>query len=376
MSYATSAIVDLDAIAANLAAVRDRAGGRRVLAAVKANAYGHGAVEVSRMIEARGAADALGVATVPEGAELRAAGVGLPILKLSHCFPGELPHAIAADLTLTVVDAASIDGAERAAAEAGRSVDVHLKLDSGMRRIGCELTAAAGLARRIADSPHLRLQGVFTHLPVSDAPGGDDYTRRQLRRFSDAVAQVQAEVGPVELVHAANSGAILGHDLGEATMVRPGIMIYGYYPDAAHTPRTVPLRPALSLVTRVSYVKDVPAGESVGYGHTWRAGHDTRVATIPVGYADGYSRLLSNRGQVLIGGQPRPIRGRVCMDQLMVEVDASVSAGDEVVLIGTQGEHTITADDLAQLMGTISYEVTCLIAPRVVRNYRPALSAP
>ena len=234
----------------------------------------------------------------------------------------------------------------------------------------------SSLKRTIGDSPHLKLQGVFTHLPVSDAPAGDEFTRGELRRFADAVAGIEAAVGPVEFVHAANSGAILGHDLGTTTMVRPGIMIYGYYPDATHTPRTVPLRPALSLVSRVSFVKDVPAGQTVGYGRTWRAERDTRIATVPVGYADGYSRLLSNRAQVLIGGRPRPIRGRICMDQLMVEVDSQVGVGDEVVLIGTQGGRSITADDLAQLMGTISYEVTCLIAPRVLRRYRPGLSAP
>lgn len=376
MSYVTCALVDLDAIAANLSAVRERAGQRSILAAVKANAYGHGAVQVARMIEERGAAEALGVATVPEGAELRAAGVRLPILKLSHCFPDEVGPAVASGLTLTVVDAATIAAAEDAAAAAGRVVEVHLKIDSGMRRIGAELDSAVGLARAIGDSPHLKLQGVFTHLPVSDAPAGDEFTREELRRFAGTVAEIEAAVGPVEFVHAANSGAILGHDLGATTMVRPGIMIYGYYPDATHTPRTVPLRPALSLVSRVSFVKDVPAGQTVGYGRTWRAERDTRIATVPVGYADGYSRLLSNRGQVLIGGLPRPIRGRVCMDQLMVEVDPQVSVGDEVVLIGTQGECSITADDLAQLMGTISYEVTCLIAPRVMRRYRSGLSAP
>lgn len=368
MPYVTRAIIDLDAIAANLAAVRSRAHGRAVLLAVKANAYGHGAVPVARMVERRSAADWLGVATVPEGVELRAAGIGLPILKLSHCFPDELSDAIAADLSLTVVDATTIAEAQAAASAVGRTVDVHLKLDSGMRRIGAELDMGLRLARLIDATSHLRLQGVFTHLPISDHPTGDAFTRDQLARFERAVAAITAERGPVQWVHAANSGAILSHDLGTTTMVRPGIMAYGYYPDPM-TPHSVQLRQAFSLVSRVSYVKDVAAGDTVGYGRTWTADRDVRIATVPVGYADGYSRLLSNRGRVLIGGRSRPLRGRICMDQLMVEVDDTVTVGDDVVLLGAQGSEFIATDELAAAMGTITYEVTCLIAPRVLRSY-------
>lgn len=372
MLYASRAIVDLDAIAANLTEIRTRVGDRQVLAAVKANAYGHGAVEVSQMIERRVAADMFGIATVPEGIELRRAGIRSPILKLSHCFPEELDAAIGADLTLTVVDNDTICAAEAAAARARTQVDVHLKLDSGMRRIGSPLVSGLRLARQIVASPHLRLEGIFTHLPISDAPSGDDFTREQMAHFERTVADIAAELGPIRLVHAANSGAILGHDLGTTTMVRPGIMIYGCYPDASQTPRTLPLRPAFSLVSRVSFIKNVAAGESVGYGRTWLASRDTRIATIPIGYADGYSRLLSNRGRVLIGGRSYAIRGRVCMDQLMVEVDAGVSVGDEAVLIGRQQDATISTDEVADLMGTINYEVTCLIAARVQREYLPS----
>lgn len=368
MPYATRAIIDLDAIAANLSAVRSRAGDRAVLAAVKANAYGHGAVPVARMLQERNAADWLGVATVPEAAELRAAGITAPTLKLSHCFADELPDAIAADLVLTVVDERTIGEAQQAAADARQTVPVHLKLDSGMRRIGAELPAGRHLARLIDAAPNLALQGLFTHLPISDSPAGDEFTRDQLVRFDAIVADIEADRGPVEFVHAANSGGVLAHDLGRSTMVRPGIMVYGYYPDAA-TPRTVPLRQAMRLVSRVSFVKDVPPGDTVGYGRTWRADRPVRLATVPIGYADGYSRLLSNRGRVLIGGVPRPIRGRICMDQLMVEVDDAVRVGDEVVLLGAQGDEFISTDEIAEFMGTISYEVTCLISSRVARSY-------
>lgn len=368
MPYATLAVIDLGAIAHNLSAIRGRVGDRAILVAVKANAYGHGAVQVSRFIQDERLADWLGVATVPEGRELRDAGITLPILKLSHCFPDELEAAIDADLALTVVDEQTISSAQGAAEASGRVVNVHLKLDSGMRRIGSELSSGVGLARMIAASPNLRLQGVFTHLPISDTTAGLDFTRDELARFAAAVGEIEGAVGPIELVHAANSGAVLGHDLGASTMVRPGIMVYGYYPDE-QTPRTLALHQAFSLVSRVSFVKAIPAGDSVGYGRTWITERETRIATVPVGYADGYSRLLSNRGSVLIGGVRRPVRGRVCMDQVMVEVDESVRVGDDVVLIGRQGDAVITTDEIAALMGTITYEVTCLVTPRVTREY-------
>ena len=268
MLYATHAVVDLAAIRANLAGVRERVGDRAVLAAVKANGYGHGAVEVSRMLERTGAADWLGVATVPEGIELREAGIGLPILKLSHAFAEEIEAALRADLTLTVVDADSIDQVQEVASSLGISAPVHLKLDTGMRRIGSEPSEAVALARRIAESGSLILEGVFTHLPISDAPEGDEFTRDQLARFVAVSREVSEAVGPVRWVHASNSGGILSHSLEGLTMVRPGIMIYGYYPDA-ETPHTIPLRQALTLKSRVAYLKRISAGETVGYGRTW-----------------------------------------------------------------------------------------------------------
>lgn len=367
--YATHAPVDLAAIRSNLLAARRLAGGRTVLAAVKADAYGHGAVEVSRMIERTGCADWLGVATVPEAMALREAGVGLPVLKLSHCFPEELDAALAAAVTLAVVDAETIARAQQAAAARGMVADVHLKLDTGMRRIGAEPAQAMELARLVDAAPNLRLQGIFTHLPASDMADEAEVTRHQLATFRAAVARVEAERGPVELVHATPSGGTLWHSLEGMTMVRPGIMAYGYYPDPS-TPRSVELRPAMSLVSRVSFVKKVPAGDSVGYGRSWVAPVDTWIATVPVGYADGFSRRNSNAGHVLVGGRRVPIVGRVCMDQLMVDLGPGqprVCVGDEVVLMGRQGEQEITADDLAALMDTISYEVTCLVGPRVPR---------
>ncbi len=374
MLYATHARVDLDAIEANLRAVRAHVGGRLVLLAVKADAYGHGAVPVARRCQDSGAADQFGVATIPEALELRAAGITLPILKLSHALSSDEALAAAThDVALTVIDDAGVRLVSDAGAATNRRIPVHLKVDTGMRRIGVEPYDAVRLARLLHTLPGVELIGLMTHLPVSDSPGGDGFTSLQAERFTLIADEIQAAVGPLPYVHAANSGAICSHPSTWGTMVRPGIMAYGSYPDHA-TPRTVPLRPALSLLSRVSYVKSVAAGETVGYGRTWTAPYDTTIATVPIGYADGYSRLLSNRGAMLIGGRRYPIAGRVCMDQTMLDLgpDSTVAAGDEVVCIGAQGEERITAWDVADLMGTIPYEVTCLVSPRVTRSYGEA----
>ncbi len=364
--------VDLGAIQRNLEAVRNRVGGRVVLAAVKANAYGHGAVEVSRMIERTGCADWLGVALVAEATELREAGIGLPILKFSQPMDADEAWAgVLGDVTFTVTDPESIELVADASRRAGRRASVHLKVDTGMGRIGCRPEDAVGLARAV-DAAGLELGGVFSHLPVADMPdaGSVEFTRAQAARFSAVCDEIEAVRGPVRFRHLANSGGVLQHPETWFDMVRPGIMIYGSLPDPG-CEASVPLEQALSWRTRISFVKDVAAGESIGYGRTWVASSDTRVATLPVGYGDGYSRALSNRGRVLIGGRPYPVVGRVCMDQTMVEVgaDSDVTVGDEVVLVGHLGGEEITVAEIAELMGTIPYEVTCLINARVGREY-------
>ena len=368
----TVATTRLDHIAANLAGVRARVGDRLVLAAVKADAYGHGAVEVARSIEATASADWLGVATAGEAVALREAGVRLPILKLSHALDdAQAAACVERDVDLTVVDAAGIDRVARMAAGLGRAASVHLKVDTGMRRIGCEPADAPALARR-ADAAGLRLRGLFSHLPVSDTEAGRAFTEAQIARFAAVADAVAAARGRVEIVHLANSGAVLMHPGAWFDLVRPGIMIYGSKPDPA-TSETVPLLPGLEWTSRVSFVKRVAAGETVGYGRTWAPARATTIATIPVGYGDGFSRLLSNRGRVLIGGASFPIVGRICMDQAMIDVgpDAAVAAGDTVTLVGRQGAEQITVTELAALMGTIPYEVTCLITGRVGRAFEP-----
>jgi alanine racemase len=245
---------------------------------------------------------------------------------------------------------------------------VHLKVDTGMRRIGCEPEQAPALARLVDETDGVRLEGLFSHLPISDSPRGDGFTRNQIDLFRSTAERVEAVHGPL-LKHLANSGAVLGHQDAWLDLVRPGIIIYGAYPDP-EAQRTIDLLPGLEWRTRVTFTKPVRAGETVSYGRTWTAPRDTWIATVPVGYGDGYSRLLSNRGRMLIGGRSYPIAGRVCMDQTMIDLgpDTEVQVGDEVVLIGRSGGEEVTTSELADLMGTIPYEVTCLITRRVGRD--------
>ncbi len=371
MLYQTHARIHLGNIRRNLDAIRAAIGpDRKMLIAVKANASGHGALEVSRMAEKAGV-DWLGVATVPEGLELRQAGIRLPILKLSPLFPEEMDEALAAGLTLSVGEKGNCAEAQKVCALRGIIGRVHLKIDTGMGRIGCTPGDAPELAGFIEEHcPNLVLEGAFTHFPVSDEadPG---YTRAQLARFLACVDAVQARLGrKLALVHCSNSGAVLGHPEAWLDMVRPGIMIYGHAPDRA-TPQTIKLEPGMSLLTRLSWVKRVAAGTDIGYGRSWTAPRDTVIGTIPAGYADGFNRLFSGRGRALVGGRSCPVVGRVCMDQSMLDLgpDAPDKVGDEVVLMGRQGAEEISCEEWASVLGTITYEVSCQISPRVTRVY-------
>jgi alanine racemase len=373
MLYQTIAKIHLNNICYNIEGIRNAIGSeRKILIAVKANGYGHGAVAVSRMAEKIGV-DWLGVATVPEGIQLREAGIQLPILKFSPVFPEEMEAAIKNKLTLTVCEKQNILSLEKICATLGKSVEVHLKVDTGMGRIGVSVEEAEHLAYFIeSECPHLHLDGIFTHLPVSD-DGDPIYTQDQILRFKEIIEQINDQIGrKINLAHCSNSGAVLGHPSAWLDMVRPGIMIYGFYP-GDNTPQSIPLKPGLSFITRVSFLKKVATGTTIGYGRTWTAPEDTWVATIPVGYADGFNRLFSNTGRVLIKGKSYPIVGRVCMDQSMVNLgpDTDVKVGDEVVLIGKSGHEEITCDEWAKKLGTITYEVTCQINARVERVFDP-----
>ena len=358
-----------DNIVANLRAIREHVGGRQVLVAVKADAYGHGAIEVSRLLERTGAADWLGVATVEEGVRLRQAGIGLPILKLSMARGDEVAGAVAADLSLVVVDADSIAEASAEASAQGKTVSVHLKVDTGMRRIGCPPEQAVALARQASAAPGLKLVGLMSHLPISDVPEGEQFTRDQIALFARVAADVEAAVGPL-IKHLAASGGILAHPDAWFDLVRPGIIAYGDYPDPA-APKTVPLLPTLEWRSSLVFVKPIAAGETVGYGRTWTAPRDTWIGTVPVGYADGYSRRFSNNARMLVNGRSCEVAGRICMDQVMVDLgpDATDQVGDVVTIIGRDGDEEITVAELAERIGTIPYELTCLITPRVGRAF-------
>jgi alanine racemase len=380
--------VALDAVAHNVRQLKARAGRARLCAVVKADGYGHGAVPVGRAALAAGA-DWLAVAQVDEAQALRQAGIDAPLLILSEPGPGELDLAVALGARITVYSpetvsrlagAARRHGVTRGAAGVGAArgagpVPVHLKVDTGMRRVGVAPDGAVALAKVIADHPEIELEGVCTHFPVADEPDRG-FTADQIARFEAVLAELRGAGFDPPLRHAANSAGTLCFPEAHYDMVRCGIAVYGI-PPAPALRGMLDLRPALRLVSEVSFVKPVPAGEGVSYGLHQRTARDTVVATVPIGYADGLFRGLPLAGgEVLIHGRRHPMIGVVTMDQVMVDCGPAVDAGDEVrrgdevVLLGEQGGERIEPDEWAVRLGTIAYEVVCAIGPRVER--RPA----
>ncbi len=361
--------IDLEAVRFNVRALRAAAGGTAsLMAVVKADAYGHGAVPVAKAAIAAGAAR-LGVAEAREAAELRGAGIGVPIHVLGLLLPGEIPAAVAAGVTPTLHDLDSIAAWDRSASEAGRDIAVHVKVDTGMSRLGLAPDAAVEACRRVKASARLRLEGLCTHFASSAAedPGS---VNRQLELFAATVARLEAEGLRPPLLHASNSGAVFGHPAARFDLVRPGIALCGLDPGNAAR-LGVPLRPALAWRARVGLVKEYPTGTAVGYGGTFTARRPTRIALVCAGYADGYLYALSNRGRVLVRGRKAPLAGTVTMDYLLADVTdiPDAAAGDVATLVGRDGEETITADELARMAGTIGYDVTCKIGRRVRKFY-------
>ncbi|HWS78888.1 MAG TPA: alanine racemase [Thermomonas sp.] len=360
--------IDLDALSHNLDAIRTHVR-VPVMGIVKANAYGHGLVPVARHLEARGV-DQLGVAFVEEGIALRQAGIVAPILVLGGIFGPQVGLFIRHDLQVTVSSLDKLRQVEAAAQALGRKATIHLKIDTGMERIGVHSYSAKAFIEAAVASKWCVLRGIYSHLACADDPESP-MTLQQVERLLEACAHIERLGAPMPLRHLANSGGVLHFPQTWLDMVRPGILLYGVLPDPASLP-AIGVRPALSLVSQVVYFKVVRAGSSVSYGATWTASRDTRVATIPIGYGDGFPRALSSRGQVLIRGQRHPLVGRVCMDQFMVDLGPAGTAfnEDEVVLIGRQGDHAISAEDLAQLAGTIPYEILTGLNERIPREYR------
>jgi alanine racemase len=372
----TRAEISLDAIAANVrVACTLAAPGARVMAVVKADAYGHGAVPAARVALQAGAAW-LGVAMPEEAVPLRAAGIGAPILVLGLTAPEQAELVVAHDLHQCVSHPEQAKVLDRFARAQGRVCPLHLKVDTGMGRIGLLPHEVRAAAEEIQALPAVRLVGLMTHFAEAEA---EDlaFAKEQLRRFVEAEAALAAAGIRVAVRHAANSAALLFLPEARLDLVRPGIMLYGCHPRGRPQRSGPTLRPALRLCTAITQIAHRARGSSVSYGRTFVAPRDLQVATLPIGYADGWGRLLSNRGQVLIRGRRVPIVGRVCMDMTMVDVTdlPEVQVGDEAVLIGRQGTEEITADEVAEAQGTISYEVLCRIAPRVPRAYLPASEA-
>ncbi|MEP7048142.1 MAG: alanine racemase [Ilumatobacteraceae bacterium] len=369
MSRWAWAEIDLGAIRHNLEVLRGVAAPAAVWAVVKAEGYGHGSVPVAKAAMDAGAAG-LCVALVQEGLALRDAGLDCPILVLSEQPPSELVAAVSAGLELTVYSYWQLDAI---AVAGGQRHPVHLKIDTGMRRVGAAVDDALGLAEAIAESPAVRLAGVCTHFAMADEPA-DPFTTMQLEAFDDVLKALVLAGHRPPVVHAANSAATLAVPAARFDMVRTGIAIYGISPSRALDLRTAALRPALSLRARVAHVKEVRAGDRISYGLRHRFPADTIVATLPLGYADGVPRrLFAGGGEVLIGGRRRPIVGVVTMDQLMVDCGTdAVAVGDEAVLIGTQEGESISVNEWGDRVGTIGYEVVCGISQRVDRRYTSA----
>lgn len=360
--------IDMDAIRHNYQILKQKVPANVcVMPVIKANAYGHGMLETATALSAMGA-NHFAVALPEEGIELRLGGVKGEILVLGAAMPRALEDAVRYDLTQTVFTPEMVRALEKEAAAQGKQALMHIKLDTGMNRIGLRTDEEAqALAEALEKAPHVRATGIYTHFADADNPledgGMNAFTRRQLERF----IALRAYFGPGLTAHVANSAMSLLAPEAYFNMIREGISLYGYPP----VPTKLPFAPAMSWYTEIVHVKRVNAGESIGYGCTYVAPRDMVVATAAVGYGDGYHRACSNRGAMLVHGRRAPIVGRVCMDQTMLDVTEipGVQPGDETVILGRQGEERIDAVELADWAGTISYEVLLAITARVPRIY-------
>jgi alanine racemase len=366
MVRATWAEINLSRLSRNLQAIRAHVAPAGVMIVVKANAYGHGLAEVAKHLAPL--ADSIGVAVLEEGIFLRELGVKAPILVLGGIWGDQVPQYLQNDLTLTASSVERLEQIDGVAARMGVMAKVHLKIDTGMERIGVHYYSAQTLQEAALHCKHVVVDGIFSHFANSDAV---DLTHAhlQLERFQEVLRFYEKNSLPMPIRHMANSAAILQIKESHLDMVRPGIMLYGVYP-AKEVTRTVAVKPALAWKSRVVYFKVVRAGHPVSYGSTWQSDHPVRVVTVPVGYGDGYFRSMSNQAHVLIRGKKYPQVGRICMDQMMVNIEAdSAFNGDEVTLMGESGSTSITAEQLADWAGTIPYEILTNINTRVPRVY-------
>ena len=368
----TWAEIDLDALAGNYRIIRNRVGPEvKVMAAVKADAYGHGAVECGRRLQQEGA-DWFGVALPEEGVELRDAGITRPILCLGGFWEGQQDVCLQRNLTPVVYRLDMIESLNRAARTVGVVADVHVKIDTGMGRLGVQSDKVSEFCAALKSFPNLRVEGLMTHLASADDPDQESFTKDQLEKFQQAVKVFRERGFNPSLIHAANSAATFAFPESRDNLVRPGGALYGFvrdvFPNDIAAP---PLWPVMSLHSRIMLLKKVGKGEKLGYGCTFETARDSVIATIPIGYDDGYRRALSNRGRVIVRESFAPVVGRVSMDLTLVDVTnvPGVRLNDRVTLIGRDGDLSITAEEIGETIGTISYEVTCGVSARVPRLY-------
>jgi alanine racemase len=360
--------VDLDRLARNYAVIAEHVAPARVMPILKANAYGHGLVEVARKLEAVGA-PYVGVAYLEEGLRLRQHGVRMPVLILGGIVGSQIPRFIQHDLTLTASSVDKLQAIDECAGALGKRARVHLKIDTGMERIGIHWYSAEGLLEASRKTRHLTVEGIFTHFANADEP---DFSRAQLQleRFQEVLRFYERHSLPPPLRHAASSGAILQLPESYLDLVRPGVLFYGVSPALELLPLQLPVSQAMRWSTRVVFFKVVQAGNPVSYGSAWRPESWTRVITLPVGYGDGYMRAMSGQAEVLVRGQRAKVVGRICMDQVMIDIQRSSAwNGDEVVLLGEADGGAIKVEELARWASTIPHEILTSINTRVPRTY-------
>ena len=374
----TWAEIDLSAIEYNFKQVKRLIGkGINIMAVVKANAYGHGTVEVSKALENSGV-DYLGVAATDEAVRLRTHGIKTPILILGSVLPHEVRVAIEKDITLTlcsdellaaIIKEAGTHLPESRIPNPGPRIKVHIKIDTGMGRIGVWHEEALSFIKKVAEEKSIIMEGIYTHF--SSAGRDDFFTKYQIESFEKLISEIEKNWIKIPLKHAANSIATIDFKRSHLNLVRPGLIIYGMYQKYTF-PKLIKLKPALALKTKIVYIKETPPGRSISYGRTFITQRQTKIATLPIGYADGYGRNLSNKAFALVRGQKAPVVGKVTMDQTMLDVGhiRGVKVGDEVVLIGRQAREEIRTEKLARVAGTIPYDVVCGISNRVPRIYK------
>ena len=365
----TIAEIDLRSLEYNYRQLKKRIPeGVKLLAVVKANAYGHGAIPISRKLEKLGVAY-LGVAISDEGVELRKGGVKAPILILGGIYKEDVDQVLQYDLTSVVFQKESLKLLTKATDRWPKKVRVHIKVDTGMGRLGVPLNLWPTFLKELKRFPKIEIEGILSHFSMTDDQDG--YTTYQWREFQRAVAMAKKMGISCKYLHMASSAIFMAVPSYSGNLVRPGIMLYGSYPSPMFQ-NLIQLKPVLTLKTYIPFLKRVPPGTKISYGGTFVTKRESLIATLPIGYADGYSRHLSNKGEVLIRGRRAPVVGRVCMDFMMVDVTElpKVSLGDEVILMGRQGRQQITAEEIAEKINSISYEVLCLVGKRIPRIYK------